>query len=426
MGTRHIHLMQIHDHLGGVLGDMKGVNYIGPFHVVEDWYVDIYNTKQLNKLRPIVSLDDWSWDTCGIGRGSDNGMYTYKERLCDDKDNPLYYFQGEILVDEFSCVQNMYYPAITRSEAQYLVNESGVHSFRMEEWSMENDEFWQRWVKQEMLSNIDVEMVQRGIFKRDESQYIRWIGNDEGANTFAQDLIWYKHRVVNGRCVAGESFHIAYITIHEHRTIRSVVFAVGVFVQANGVYSTMGITKSFRVTMSDTFRAERQIIEADAAMGFTPALSPEYWIEKYKQIDKIKSKDATGKKIPGLSVQLQRFIASEVKRLGYNPIGLLFRPNIRRHSIMREWFKNCISGSNIDWDHVRQLQMHETPRVTRADLMNSPSLIIQTPETITLTINTRRVSIPTPFWDLKSAFPHPDSALNPHLPLVFYHITDLT
>lgn len=420
MGTRHMHLMQIHDHLGGVLGDMKGVNYIGPFHVVEDWYVDIYNTKQLNKLRPIVSLDDWSWDTCGIGRGSDNGMYTYKERLCDDKDNPLYYFQGEILVDEFSCVQNMYYPAITRSEAQHLDKESHDPCFRMEEWSMENDEFWQRWVKQEMLSNIDVDMVQRGLVKRNEpiwGEHIRWSGNDEGANTFAQDLIWYKHRVVNGRRVAGESFHIAYITIHEHRTVRSVVFAVGVFVQADGVYSTMGITKSFRVAMSDTNRAERQIIEADAAMEFTPALlTPEYWIKKYNQI-----KDMTG-----LSVQLQRFIASEVKRLGYNPIGLLFRPNIPMHSIMRKAFKNCISGSNIDWDHVRQLQMHETPRVTRADLMNSPSLIIQTPETITLTINTRRVSIPTPFWELKSAFPHPDSALNPHLPLVFYHITDLT
>jgi hypothetical protein len=72
-----------------------------------------------------------------------------------------------------------------------------------------------------------------------------------------------------------------------------------VFVQADGVYSTMGITKSFRVAMSDTNRAERQIIEADAAMEFTPALlTPEYWIKKYNQI-----KDMTG-----LSVQLQRLL----------------------------------------------------------------------------------------------------------------------
>ena len=405
-----MNLMQIHDHLHTVVEE-RGKHFLGPFYNMPTAVAEFYNSRQLATLRPLVGMDDWMWDTCGVGVEMEMGRYKYTNRLCGDKDNPLFYYQSELLVDEMCCDIDMYYPAVTRMESDAHAREPPLGPFfKMEEWTPSNDEFWQRWVKQEMRANMDSNMLFTGLTKRDSGNAVKWTSNSDGANTFAQNLIWFKRHCDGGQRLRGDSFHIAYISTHDHRTIRSVVYAVGVFVQRKGFYSTMGITKSFRVTMSDTHEAADWMKGADATMSPTPVMSPDDWIKKYNEIGSKK----------GYAIKLQLFIRDSVSR--YGSVGLLFRPNILMHTLMRKTFAHVLVGSDLDWSHADQLINQRAKANTH--LMDNPELIKQTHVEILIDEHPT-LAIPTPFWEFKTLYAHPDSALNPHLPLMFIRIENL-
>ena len=428
--TASRHLVQLLKMLNKVTDDDKDMHFIGPFFDMHPYTSEPYNQRQLENIKPLVSMDDWIWDTCGIGRFGEAGVYDYKRRLCDDKDNPLYYYQTEILVDGFDSIHDAYYPAITAEEAAMHSSEprSGPY-FGMVEWNQSSDIFWQRWVKQEMKSNMDLELIDTGLLKTgvrkdyDPSNFtmqrianamIRWSRNIDGASTFAQDLIWYRNRQVNGRVKPGESFYIAYISLHEHITIRSVVFAVGVFIQEGGFYSTMGITKSFRVSMSDTHKAKAWMAESDEKMRseteHVAVIQPAEWISMYNAV----------KCVSGYSIKLQVFIRDEVKRLNFKTIGLLFRPNGIMRSIMRNHFRSHLLGSNVDWDHSHQLLELGRGDKSNQSIMDNPPSILQYADFIKIA----GTSVPSPFWESKTTYRHPDSPLNPHLPLMFISMDD--
>lgn len=404
-------LQQIHDHLHSVMDiEERGKHFLGPFYNMPTAVAENYNSRQLANLRPIVSMHDWIWDTCGIGIGMDMGRYKYTNRLCNDRDNPLFYYQSELLVDEMCCDQDMYYPAVTQMESDEHEKEPPGPFFKMEEWTPSNDDFWQRWVKQELRANMDSSMLFRGLTKRNSGDLVKWTNNSDGANTFAQNLIWFKRHCEDRQRLSGDSFHIAYISTHEHKTIRSVVYAVGVFVQLRGFYSTMGITKSFRLTMSDTHEAEGWMKEADATEPEKPVMSPVDWIDKYNEISSKK----------GYAVKLQQFVRDSV--LPFRTVGLLFRPNGIMHSIMRKTFKRVLVGSDLDWLHAEQL--HEQGARSNRHLMDLSVMIKQTHLEVLIEAEPK-LAIPTPFWEFKTPFAHPDSALNPHLPLMFIRINHL-
>jgi hypothetical protein len=414
MRTHHMRLQQIHDHLHSVMDiEQKGNHYLGPFYDMPAAVAENYNSRQLANLRPIVSMHDWIWDTCGVGVGMDMGRYKYTNRLCNNRDNPLFYYQSELLVDEMCSDEDMYYPAVTQLESDDHENEPPGPFFEMEEWTPSNDDFWQRWVKQELRANMDSSMLFRGLTKRSSGDLVKWTSNSDGANTFAQNLIWFKRHCEDGQRLPGDSFHIAYISTHEHRTVRSVVYAVGVFVQLRGFYSTMGITKSFRVTMSDTHEAEGWMKDADDtvyAEPERPVMSPVDWIKKYNDIGSKK----------GYAVKLQQFIRDRV--LGFRTVGLLFRPNGIMHSIMKATFERVLVGSDLDWIHAKQLC--EQGAKSNTHLMDCPAMIKQTHIEVLIEAEPK-LAIPTPFWEFKTPFAHPDSALNPHLPLMFIRINHL-
>lgn len=420
------------------LDKFLAIHFIGPYFEMDEWLVDGYNSRQLVKLHNIVSLTDWKWDKCGI----DDGVYDFRKRLCGDKDNPLYYFQNELLVDVFETVQGGYYPAVTSEQSAIHAEDPGDALFGMEEWNESNDTFWQQWVKQEMSANMDKQFYSRGLSRRGRPAYdvVRWVGNCDGANTFAQDLIWYKHRMDNSRCLAGEKFYIAYISLHSVKSIRSVIMAVGVFVHENRFYSTMGITKSFRLTLSDTSEAFEFMKQSDqnafqmsteayrmwvddGGVGSSkpieypqyPSLTPDDWIKLYNRENKVR----------GHSVRLQRYIANELTRLGHVTVGLLFRPNGLMRKIMMGNFNHCLIGSNIDIMHIEQ-QRSLGVSTNDKRFIDSPPLIIQSDSGGTPTICIEGgIPIQTPFWEPPSPYSHPDSSLNPHLPLMFISMCDL-
>ena len=197
--TFSTHLTRILKVLNKVASDDKCMHFLGPFYTMDPFYGDMYNRRQLENIKPLVSMDDWIWDRCGIGNIGEPGVYDYANRLCGDKDNPLYYYQSELLVDDMDSSNDSYYPAITREEAeQHSQTPQGTIHFGMELWDETNNKFWQQWVRQEMKANMDVDLINDG-----------WARNCDGANTFAQNLIWYQHRCASGRAMAGESFYSA-------------------------------------------------------------------------------------------------------------------------------------------------------------------------------------------------------------------------
>ena len=408
------------------------IHLIGPPFEMDALFAYGYNKRQVMKLKNIVSLTDWNWDKCGI----DQGEYNFTIHLCTDKDNPLYYFQNELLVDFFETVQGGYYPAITAEQSAAHAMDPGDAMFGMEEWNESNDIFWQQWVRLEMMfrqqgvrlemkSTMNPPLYSSGLRKRGRSEYdgMRWGGNSDGANTFAHNLIWYKHRMHNGRCMPGEKFYIAYISLHSVKSIRSVIMAVGVFVQEDGFYSTMGITKSFRLAMSDTTHAFELMQSDQEAFEMSteeypqdPVATPEDWINLYKRENIVR----------GRSVELQRYIANELTRLGHRTHGLLFRPNGTMRGIMMTKIRQFLIGSNVDVMHIKQ---QTSFGVLNNDLtfIDDPPLIIQSNDGVIPTICIDGgAPIKTPFWEPPLPYSHPDASLNPHLPLMFIRMGELT
>ena len=101
--------------------------FIGPARKIPQDRIASYISEQLECLKIIVSMSDWRWDTCGVGRVGETGEYDFTRRLCDDKDNPLYYYQSEYLFDDLDGTVDEYYPGLTSSEEMAILSEKSDH-----------------------------------------------------------------------------------------------------------------------------------------------------------------------------------------------------------------------------------------------------------------------------------------------------------
>jgi hypothetical protein len=181
--------------------------------------------------------------------------------------------------------------------------------------------------------------------------------------------------------------------------------AVGVFSQSGCLYSTMGITKSFRLEMSDTVQAESCMRDS----GFSQ-LATDKWIGAFKKANGV---------MKGSSVELQKYIANVISNMDPGNKGLFFRPNGLMRGIMKKVFQHQMhTGSNIDARNFTQMIEEGTCAVSM-DSIDRPLAIKQYSDRIVLPDG---LKLHIPFWELPSLFPHPDSLLNPHLPLVYIPI----
>ena len=382
--------------------------FLGPALVMDENNGFFYNHTQGEKMHKIINNPDFKWDKCKL----DTTGYDYKSHISVDKDNPLFYYQTEFIIDELDnqVEYNSLYPASSPlrlpPDSVFEANHDGLY-YCMEKWDSMNHSFWDQWCRQEMNANANVSFRNfPGLSDRSNKKYTQWGGNCDGANTFAQNLIWYTHRMsVSGRVTKDESFYIAYIASRpDISNIQDVFMAVGVFVQMGGVYSTMGITKSFRLTMSDTnaaasYMTTSGVTNVDAA------------------IRKFVNAEPTMK---GSSVKLQKYIAQTVKQqIDPATKGLFFRPNGCMRRIMQKVFRyerSMYVGSNLGVRNFEQM-IDECTASVQMDIMDTPPSIIY--ENNTVILPSIPAAIPTPFWEPPSPFSHPDAWLNLHLPLVF-------
>ena len=397
----------------------KSCNLLGPAYNFDhpDWAI-MYEEDQQDKMPMIINNPDFKWDKCKMDQMKG---FNHRFHITDDKDNPLFYFQSEFLVDEFDdpVEENSYYPlhspmrsVVSQLDVDKFVTETDGLFYCMEKWNPINHLFWTQWVRQEMNSNLDRHLVNEpGLkYRGDAQKYVQWEGNGDGAGTFAQDLVWYNHRVnIPGRIGAGESFYIAYIASRpDVLSIQDVFMAVGVFIQAGSVYSTMGITKSFRLKMSDTDYAESCMKKS----GYDQE-EINYWIETFENANQ---------EMKGSAVKLQNYVAKTMQTIDKNTKGLLFRPNGLMRKIMKKALQpmhSIYTGSNIDVRNFNQMIYEGTANV-RLSCMDELPLIRQFPDRIELPDGP---SVRIPFWEPPSRFSHPDAWLNPHLPLVYIPIS---
>ena len=225
-------------------------------------------------------------------------------------------------------------------------------------------------------------------------------GDCDGLWSFANNLIWMRHRAAVG--AQHQKMYIAYLSMTSpHDDINGIVTAVCVFVQPNGVYFTLGITKN----------------------------------NIYKNAFK------------GSSVKLQQYIAHIIHtKVDPHTLGLLFRPNkLMRDIMLHSISETLVGGADVyigsNWD---KWWCEKHRKTWRGD--NEPSIIQSYENGITLpcvemddsgamayfvanyrntTDQKRTMTISTPFWESPSLFCNPDSPNNPQLPMLFVPIKTL-
>ena len=375
-----------------------------------------YDIRMRSILKKTILLKEFKeqFDTCGLEEA-----YDHTKHICTDPDNPLYYFQVEFLVDVLTDqpepdlnVHTTFFPKPENITPPHRVHtgseDDGLH-FCIDEWSEAAAPFWNSWVREEMLANVNDRLTAFGSLARDGSEMVRWRKNSDGAATFAQDLIWYAQRFRHGRVGAGEHFYIAYIsTDRDTLSTQSVVMAVGVFVAEESLYSTMGITKSFRLDMCDTMHAERWMLE----VGFTSQ-------ELEAQIQLLKS---TRGKLKGSSaIKMHEFVANFVAERFPSNKGLFFRPNGVMRKLMVQNFADYDIGSDKDAINRKWITENKLASMD-PDCTDCTPSILQRPANVVIR---QEQPLPHPFWEPPSAFPHPDYFLNMHLPLMFVPIQQM-
>jgi hypothetical protein len=369
-----------------------------------------YDYRMREMTRRVVNQFDFSFDKCN----TDN-TYNSKIHICTDPDNPLFYIQTEFLVDvlngnvpEVPYDYTGYFPPLEQIEFTCLhTNKIDSLSFNITEWTMDTHMFWSGWVRNEMMANISLKF--KGIQKYDEvsEKITEWQGNDQGANTFAQNLIWWRHQHDNNRLKTHERFFIAFISNTDTTlSTQNIFMAVGVFVHEGCLYSTMGITKSFRLSVYDTDESNKYM----QISGFA-----ESQIEQQTIDFRTANKD-----LKRASIKLQSFIADFIQEKHSTVHGIFFRPNHLMRNFVRVYFPDYDLGSDKDILNAKD------PRVAKAytDVqLDDPPKIIQLESDEVIKI--RDKTFPTPFWEPPSQNAHPDYWLNRHIPLMYVPVAQM-
>jgi len=388
---------------------------LGPMYKMSGFSRTFYNADMLEKTKRVVNQDDFKFDKCTADQ-----TYDSTKHICTDPENPLFYLQTEFLIDVLNGdVQEEpddykeYYPSLeeTPFTCLYTKEINNLH-FNIVEWTSDTQSFWTGWVRREMMANLNSKFIFTGLRKRrrDESSdntKIKWKSNGEGANTFAQNLIWWNHRHEKNRLKENEKFFIAFVSNTDKTlTTQNIFMAVGVFVHEKSLYSTMGITKSFRLSMYDT----EETYEYMQSSG----------LDESQRNQQTAVLHHANQHLNRGSIKLQSFIADFIQEKHSTVCGLFFRPNKIMRNFVCKYFPDYDLGSDKD---IRNAKEPRVARVQSDIQMDDPPRIIQLKSDEEIQI--RGETFPVPFWEPPSQNAHPDYWLNRHIPLMYVPVAQM-